>query len=312
MNTALYFDELFVEHDTGDSHPEAPARLEKIVHHLRYQKMWHPYLQEITRRATKDELRRIHSAAYVDQIERACQSGLKQLDADTWICEKSYEAAALAAGAGLQAVSAVMNGKFKNAFCIVRPPGHHAEHNKAMGFCLFNNVAIAARELLQVYELNRVMIIDWDVHHGNGTQNVFYDNPHVYYLSIHQWPLYPQTGKLEEVGVEAGIGANKNIPIQAGTSAEDYLDKFKLEIEKSFNYYQPEFVLISAGFDAHVNDPLADLSLQDHDFYEMTQFVCEMAGGSAKGRVVSFLEGGYALTALADSVEAHIRALNSA
>lgn len=312
MTTALYYDDLFVEHDTGDSHPEAPARLSKIVPQLRREGQWHPYFQPITRHATVAEICRIHSIEYLKSIDQACETGLQQLDPDTWISRLSAEAAKLAAGAGLQAATAVMQKKYKNAFCIVRPPGHHAEYDRAMGFCLFNNVAIAAKELLLNFDLERIMIIDWDVHHGNGTQNAFYDTNAVYYLSFHQWPLFPQTGLHEEVGVESGIGANKNILFPGGTSASDYLDKFKIEVEKSFNYFHPEFVLISAGFDAHFNDPLADLSLQDTDFYKMTQFVCDLAGQTAQKRVVSFLEGGYALTALADSVEAHIDALNSA
>ncbi len=312
MTTAIYYDELFIEHDTGDSHPEAPARLAKIVHQLRRHRHWHPFFQEITRHATDGEISLVHSPEYVKSIAAACENGVLQLDADTWISEKSAEAAKLAAGAGLQAVAAIMHEEFKNAFCLVRPPGHHAEQDRAMGFCLFNNIAIAAKELLCNFGLKRIMIIDWDVHHGNGTQNAFYDNGNVYYLSFHQWPLYPQSGLQEEVGVEAGIGANKNIVFPAGTTALAYMDKFKTEVEKSFQYFQPEFVLLSAGFDAHINDPLADLSLQANDYFEMTRLVCDLAQQIAQGRLVSFLEGGYALTALSDSVEAHIHALNSA
>ncbi|MCA9732408.1 MAG: histone deacetylase [Deferribacteres bacterium] len=310
MTTALYYDDIFLEHDTGDFHPESPSRLDKIVHHMRYQKLWLPYLQKNFPKASRNQLSRIHAPEYIDSIEIASKNGTRQLDADTWICEHSFDAALIAAGAGLAAVKAVLNGDFKNALCLVRPPGHHAEYDQAMGFCLFNNIAIAAAELVREHGLNHVMIIDWDAHHGNGTQNSFYDNSHVYYLSLHQGQLFPHTGRHEEVGVEAGIGANKNIVFAPHTPADVYLDKFKKEVEASFKYYNPEFVLISAGFDAHVNDPLADLCLQTEHFEEMTRFVCDLSENSANGRIISFLEGGYSLTALADSVEAHFLALS--
>lgn len=310
--TGIYFDELFLQHDTGYGHPECAGRLQAIRQKLDRQKIENTTLLPVPEKAPIDAVAAIHSREYIAAVTQACENAPQHLDGDTVVSAASCEAAFLAAGAALAATDAVCTGTYRNAFCAVRPPGHHAERDHAMGFCLFNNIAIAAAHLQRHHGLQRVLILDWDVHHGNGTQNAFYTTERVYFVSFHQWPFYPGSGMATEIGAGAGAHFTRNIPFPAGTPREAYLEKFKAVVAQVFAEYAPEFVLISAGFDAHYRDPLAQMNLTEADYGEMTRFVLERAGHHARGRVVSLLEGGYDLEALARSVHAHVAALATA
>lgn len=310
--TGLYYSEKFLLHETGSGHPESPARLEAIVSTLQKAGYWEPYVVETTQPASVDQISRVHQPAYIQHVAEACAQGPTSLESDTTVSRESFHAASIAVQAALAATDAVMSGERRNALCLLRPPGHHAEYDTAMGFCLFNNIALAAKHLLENHGLERVLILDWDVHHGNGTQSAFYENPQVFFVSLHQWPLYPGTGHPEEIGAGKGENFTRNIIFTPGASSEIYLDTFRSEIEKIFTSYAPEFVLISAGFDAHKYDPLAQLNLVEKSYEIMTRFVLELAAESAHGRVVSCLEGGYHLQALADSVLAHLDCLINA
>lgn len=308
--TGIYFNELFLEHDTGFGHPERPDRLRAVIKTLSETGLAGQACRMITNSpADVEAIARVHDRDYIARIQESCLSALRHLDSDTVVSQKSYEAALLAAGAGLAAADAVMSGELTNAFCAVRPPGHHAEANRAMGFCLFNNIAVVAQHLKNRHGLDRILILDWDVHHGNGTQNAFYDDDQVLFMSLHQWPLYPGTGSPHETGTGKGLSYTKNITFAPHTSAQEYVEVFKREVDSVFQKFQPEFVLISAGFDAHADDPLAQLMLTEEDFAEMTRFVVEQASLFAESRLVSLLEGGYDLRALAQSVQSHVGAL---
>jgi acetoin utilization deacetylase AcuC-like enzyme len=298
--TGIVFSEQGLQHLTGPGHPERPSRLEVIRSALIVAGLWPPNLE--ARPATREDLLRVHTLGHIDTIEHTCKSQGFYPDPDTTMSQGSWKAALAAAGAGITACEAVLDGRFRNAFCAVRPPGHHAEATHAMGFCLFNNVAIAARWLRDVRGLGKVAILDWDVHHGNGSQHTFYDDPSVYYASIHQWPHYPGTGLPEERGVE---NTNLNLTMAPGSSAPMWLEALDRQVLPEFARFQPDFLLVSAGFDAHRLDPLGGQHLETETFAEMTRKVRDVAGG----RVVSMLEGGYDLNALADSVVAHVRAL---
>jgi acetoin utilization deacetylase AcuC-like enzyme len=298
--TALLFNEEGLLHLTGPGHPERPARLEVIRGALVVADLWPPNLA--IRPAARDDLLRVHTAEHIDTIEDTCAGHGFYPDPDTTMSKGSWAAALTAAGAGITACEAVLEGRFRNAFCAVRPPGHHAEGTHAMGFCLFNNVAIAARWLRAVRGLDRVAILDWDVHHGNGTQHTFYDDASVYYASIHQWPHYPGTGLPEERGAE---NTNLNLTMAPGSGAEAWLEAINRQVLPEFARFRPDFLLISCGFDAHRRDPLGGQYLETETFAEMTRRVREVAGG----RLVSLLEGGYDLHALGESVVAHVRAL---
>ena len=228
---------------------------------------------------------------------------------DTPISEDSYDAALAAAGGVLAAVDAVMEGRIRNAFCAVRPPGHHSLPNQAMGFCLFNNVAIAARYLQKKHGVAKVLIVDWDVHHGNGTQEVFYDDPTVLYFSVHRYPFYPMTGSKAERGAGDGLGFIINVPLPAGTGDAEYRKAFREILMPKAMDFDPDFVLVSAGFDAHEDDPLGGMEVSSEGFAEMSRLVKQIADRCCEGRLVSVLEGGYDLEGLADSVEAHLRVL---
>lgn len=299
-STGLIFCEEGLQHQTGPGHPERPARLEVIRSALIVAKMWPPTME--ARPASREDLLRVHSAEHVDTIESTCASNGYYPDPDTVMSKGSWNAALLAAGAGITACEAVLDGKFRNAFCAVRPPGHHAERTHAMGFCLFNNVAIAAWWLREVKGLSRVAILDWDVHHGNGTQHTFYDDASVYYASIHQWPHYPGTGLPEERGAE---NTNLNLTMAPGTPAERWLEAIDRQVLPELERFGPDFLLISCGFDAHRLDPLGGQLLESSTYGEMTRRVRDVAGG----RVVSMLEGGYDLNALSESTVEHVRAL---
>jgi len=261
---------------------------------------------------TKGLIQAAHTPQHLKRIEQAFEEGWPQLDMDTVISVKSYDAALLAAGGAIAGVDAVMRGEAKNAFAAVRPPGHHATAERTMGFCIFNNVAIAAKYAQNKYkEIERVAIIDWDVHHGNGTQGIFYDDPSAFFFSMHQYPWYPGTGSRGETGHGRGLGSTMNVPVKANTSATDQKRAFEAAIEEISTKVKPDIIFISAGFDAHHDDPLGQLRLEDPDFISMTSTIKEWADEVCEGRIVSCLEGGYNLETLGETVAAHVGELAS-
>jgi acetoin utilization deacetylase AcuC-like enzyme len=309
MTTLLYSHPSSAAHDPGPGHPESPARIRAILTLLEREER-KGALMGMARaeapRATREQLERAHSGRYVEAILGAePASGYRRLDPDTVMSPGSGEAALRGAGGACAAVGAVVGGEARNAFCAHRPPGHHAEPERAMGFCLFNSVAIGALEALAVHAVARVSIFDFDVHHGNGTQAIFAQEPRVQYLSTHQWPLYPGTGARDEVGV----GNIVNRPLPAGTGSKDWRHVVEADILPAIDGFAPELIMISAGFDAHRADPLAMLELVEDDYGWVTRELMALAERHAAGRVVSVLEGGYDLTALANSCLAHLNAL---
>lgn len=308
--TGLIYHEDYLRHDTGWGHPENPQRLKAIVEHLKKTCLWDDLIHIAPAASDPDWILKIHSQEHVAYLEEACRTGRKVLDeGDTTICPESYDIALLAAGGVLAAVDAVMEGSASNAFCAVRPPGHHAERDRAMGFCLFNNVAIAARYIQDKHELRKVAIVDWDVHHGNGTQNSFYEDSTVFYISLHQYPHYPGSGSHMEKGQGRGEGYTLNFPMPAGCGDDLYLRIFENGIVPALDGFRPDFILISAGFDAHENDPLSGIRLTENAYAKMTGFLKDVAGSHCDGRIVSVLEGGYDLNALASCVESHLKEL---
>jgi acetoin utilization deacetylase AcuC-like enzyme len=307
--TGLVYHPDYLRHFAGGGHPERPERLNALMSHLESCGLLERLIRIEPVEADIEWIEQVHSHDLVERIRRASERTVAYLDADTGVSRESYYVAKLAVGGVLSAVDAVMEGTVDNAFAAVRPPGHHAERGRGMGFCLFNNVAIAAVYLRRHYQLNRVLIIDWDVHHGNGTQAAFYDDPSVCYMSLHQYPHYPGTGTANERGVGRGLGFTTNITLAAGSGGRDYFEAFESIVRPSAMDFSPEFVLISAGFDGHVNDPLAGMELTEEGFGGMTKFVMGIAEECCEGRIVSALEGGYHLSALARSVEKHLLAL---
>ena len=303
MNTAIITSDSSEDHITGDGHPEQPKRVSAVINKLRKRDnlLWiksEKFDQKI--------LKKVHGSDYIESVENSFPSnGLKFLDGDTIISPGSKKATYDAVGSIIKAVDGVETKKFKNAFCAVRPPGHHSEKNKAMGFCIFNNAAIGAQYLIEKYNYNRIAIIDFDVHHGNGTQDIFYNNKKVLYISTHQYPFYPGTGSENEKGKFNNIF---NIPLPAGTSSENYFEAYN-HVLKKIDQFRPEFLIFSAGFDAHQDDPLAQFKLKSGDFYEITRRTLLTANKYINKKVVSILEGGYDLNALAESADEHIKAL---
>ena len=303
MNTAIITSDSSEDHITGDGHPEQPKRVSAVINKLRKRDnlLWiksEKFDQKI--------LKKVHGSDYIESVKNSFpSSGLKFLDGDTIISPGSKKATYDAVGSIIKAVDGVETKKFKNAFCAVRPPGHHSEKNKAMGFCIFNNAAIGAQYLIEKYNYNRIAIIDFDVHHGNGTQNIFYNNKKVLYISTHQYPFYPGTGSENEKGKFNNIF---NIPLPAGTSSENYFEAYN-HVLKKIDQFRPEFLIFSAGFDAHQDDPLAQFKLKSGDFYEITRRTLLTANKYINKKVVSILEGGYDLNALAESADEHIKAL---
>jgi acetoin utilization deacetylase AcuC-like enzyme len=306
--TFLVHDPLFQQHQTGQ-HPESPARLVAITQRLANSGLLERCVRDPLRSATIDELARLHDRDYITTIADAAAAGGGRIEADTVLSPESFRVASHAAGGAIAAVDAVLAGRAANALCLVRPPGHHALADHAMGFCLFNNVAIAAQQALRVHDLDRVLIVDWDVHHGNGTQDVFYDRDDVFFYSAHRWPFYPGTGDTSETGTGRGLGATFNLPIEFGVSRQEYLTRFERMLRDVAEKCQPQLVLLSAGFDAHRLDPIGSLGLESEDFTTLTAMLCSVARDYCRGRLVSLLEGGYHIDALAESVELHLRGL---
>ena len=299
--------DVFAAHDTGRGHPERPARLAAIQARLTDTGLLAHLDVLEPDPAPVAWITRVHDEDHVARVERACAAGLRVLDAgDTVISPQSYRAALVAAGGAVQAVDRVMDGTWRNAFVACRPPGHHAEAREAMGFCLFNNVSVAAAHLRAVRGVERVAILDWDVHHGNGTQHLFEADPTVFYASLHQYPWYPGTGAAGERGIGAGEGATLNCPQRAGSGDAEWLRAVETQVLPALEAFDPGFVLVSAGFDAHEQDPLSHTQVTTVGFRRMTGLVRDFAASRCGGRIVSLLEGGYDLEALAASVEAHV------
>ncbi|MGA2496838.1 MAG: histone deacetylase [Tepidisphaeraceae bacterium] len=313
LRTGLMYGSVYLEHKTSKGHPERPERLEAIARQLKDSQLWEQLVLIEPRDAEIEWLTTIHSPQYVERMKLACARGDATVDsADVSICKDSYTVAVKAAGGVLAAVDAVMDRRVANAFCAVRPPGHHALADRAMGFCIFNNIAVAARYIQKKHKLDKVLIVDWDVHHGNGTQAAFYDDPAVFYFSIHRSPFYPGSGAATETGSGKGEGFTLNVPMAQGGGDADYLAAVKEKLIPAAKAFKPDFVLVSAGFDAHEADPLGGMKLTGRGYAELTRIVRGIAREHCGGRLVSVLEGGYDLRGLASSVEAHIRVLMEA
>ena len=303
MKTGIITTDTYLNHDTGQGHPERADRVSVVVENLKKNKklIWKKPLKFDTK-----YLKIAHEADYIDEVENSFpKKGLHFLDGDTIVSPGSRQASSDAVASIITGIDSVQNKEFKNVFCPVRPPGHHAEKNKAMGFCIYNNVAVGAHYLIEKYKLNKIAIIDFDVHHGNGTQDIFYDNEKVLYISIHQYPFYPGTGANNEKGKHDNI---LNIPLPAGTNSEEYMNAYE-HVLKKLKEFKPEFLLFSAGFDAHQDDPLAQFKLKSKDFYDITKKTLKVINERVNNKVVSILEGGYDLNALKESSEYHLKAL---
>lgn len=306
--TLLYMDEKFLLHDTG-RHPECAARLEHIHARLAPSALPAGVTRVPIQRAVDTDLRRVHSEDHLTNVQQFADNGGGRIESDTVVSRDSADVAWLAAGTGVDAVNRVMSGEDTQALCLVRPPGHHAVPEAAMGFCLFSNVAVAARTAIERLQADRVLIVDWDVHHGNGTQDVFYEDEQVTFFSAHRFPFYPGTGRKSETGRGRGLGTTVNLPLEFGVSRKSYLTAFETALTRAADSCRPDLILVSAGFDAHADDPIGSLGLETEDFGELTKLVQQIAATHSAGRLVSMLEGGYNVERLADCVELHLQTL---
>ena len=305
MTTCIFTADSSIQHDTGLGHPECPERIPSIINGLKKIQSQKLIWKNVGSFDAK-YIKLTHSEKYFEKINQSFpKEGLAFLDGDTIVSKGSKKAAYDAVGAIINAIDAVMNKEFDNAFCVVRPPGHHAEKEQAMGFCVFNNVAIGATYLMEKYKMNKVAIIDFDVHHGNGTQDIFYNEKKVLYISSHQFPFYPGTGSKDEIGKYNNI---LNIPLKAGTNSREFFASYNKVYDK-LNEFKPEFILLSAGFDAHKNDPLANINLESKDYYTLTKEIIKIAKEVSGNKIVSILEGGYNLAAIQESAKYHVEAL---
>lgn len=311
--TALLSDPIYRQHDPGAGHPERPERYDAVTQALNQAGLTKSLGRIETRSATEDEIAACHSRPYIQTVKREIAGGARELSTgDTNVGPRTWEVALNAVGGVLNAVDAVVSRKAVNAFCAVRPPGHHARPEQGMGFCVFNNIALAARYAQRKHGMGRVLIADWDVHHGNGTQDIFYENGSVFFFSVHQSPWYPYTGKENETGASKGVNCTMNCPFPAGSGREQILGAFRNKLKPAADAFKPDLVLISAGFDSRKDDPLGQFTLADEDFAEMTSLLLEVADKHAGGRLVSVLEGGYNLKGLASASTAHVKTLASA
>jgi acetoin utilization deacetylase AcuC-like enzyme len=307
---AYLYDPIFLEHDPGPAHAECPARLRTVQEYLTAQNVFSRADLRSCPPATREQLMLIHTEDYIDFVLK--HRGVEQAmldDGDTFISSASVDAALVAAGTAIEAVDLVFNQDYDSVFAAVRPPGHHARPGQAMGFCIFNNIALCAAHALRTRDIDQVLIVDWDVHHGNGTQEMFYTRDDVYFLSIHQSPFYPRTGAEGEMGSGPGLGYTRNIPRLARKDDAHYVDQLRLALEEVASICQPQLVLISAGFDAHAADPIGGMKLSEQGFLEMTRLLTDFAHSHAHGRIISFLEGGYDHPALAKCVNTHLQGL---
>ena len=303
--TLLYYDPILLEHKTG-RHPERPERLVQVVRHLERtgldQRCKRPRWESVS----PERLSRVHSLEYAAELRAICERGGGRVEADTVCSSRSYEVAAFAAGAVCDAVERVMTTDERRALCLVRPPGHHALRHSPMGFCLLNSVALGARTATAEFGVDRVLIVDWDVHHGNGTQAAFWEDSQVGFVSIHRWPFYPGTGSSEETGSGSALGTKLNLPVEFGTSRAKYLALFQAGLERMAQKMKPQLILLSAGFDSHRDDPVGSLGLETEDFIALTRSVMQVADAYANGRLVSTLEGGYNAGVLAGCIAVHL------
>ena len=309
MSVGLVYDPIYLEHDTGQ-HPENAGRLLNVINLLEKVNMTEQVVPVAPRAATIDELAKVHSKYYISQVESIARMGTGWLNADTSVSPASYEVALHAAGGLINAVDAVMAGEVASAFALVRPPGHHATRSEALGFCLFNNIAVAARHAIDSYQLERTLIVDFDVHHGNGTQDTFYEDSRVLYFSTHQYPFYPGTGRVDEIGASQGERATVNVPMPAWCGDEEYLRVFKEILIPVARRFQPQIIMVSAGYDAHWGDQISLMQVSVTGFSEMVRILKMLADELCQGRLVFTLEGGYLYEALASSIKATLDVLS--
>lgn len=312
MDVGLVYHADYLKHHAGAQHPERPDRLEAVMQALEIGGCAHHLLPIASDIDVEGWIAKVHDPDHLRLVQAACQRGRAALDPDTIVCQESFDVALKAVAGTLAAADAVIDGTFAHVFCAVRPPGHHATTQRAMGFCLFNNVAVLTRYLQQHHGLDNILIIDWDVHHGNGTQHIFENDPSVLYFSVHQYPFYPGTGAATETGSGRGEGYTMNAPLPAGTGDDVYTAIFERQLKPRALEYRPDCVLISAGFDAHYADPLAQMQVTEAGYRQLTSIVNEIAASCSQNRLISVLEGGYNLDALGRCVQAHVEELQQA